>query len=133
MTELNIANMLKNQKRYESELLILQDCSDGIRDPDDSSDIMRYALLKRRLALIAHWLHLLPDEERRLLQKHLIERQSWTTIAEQTDNDPGRDIVCDARTLQRIQAKALKRLETFTQRLFGDTLDFLIDKEDDVT
>lgn len=35
MTEQDIANMIKNQKRYESELLILQNCTDSIHDPDD--------------------------------------------------------------------------------------------------
>lgn len=131
MTEQNIASMIGNQRRYEAELLILRDCSDCIRDPGNELDILRYALIKRRLALIGHWLHLLPVEEERLLQKHLIERQSWKSIAEQEASDPSKAIVCDARALQRMQARALKRLETFMHRSFGSTLDFLIDSEEE--
>lgn len=130
MTEQNIANIIRQRRRYESELLILQDCTDNIHDPDDTASILRYALIKRRLALIDHWLHLLPLEESELLQAHLIQRQSWKAIAEQSVNDPTRVIVCDARSLQRIQAKALKRLEAFVKDSFGSTLDYLIDNED---
>lgn len=129
MTEQNIASMIRKRRLYESELLILKDCSDHIRDSDDTSGILRYTLLKRRLALIEHWLYLLPVEESQLLQMHLVERQSWKSIAEQIAADSTRDIACDARSLQRAQAKALSRLEVFMNSAFGNSLDFLIDSE----
>ena len=127
MTEQDIANMIKNKKRYESELLILQNCTDSIHDPDDTEGSLRYAIIKRRLCLIEHWLHLLPYEESELLQDHLIKRYSWKALVERAASDPAREIVGDARTLQRMQAKALKRLEVFTRHSFGNSLDFLID------
>ena len=49
---------------------------------------------------------------------------------ERAASDPAREIVGDARTLQRMQAKALKRLEVFMRHLFGNSLDFLIDSEE---
>lgn len=127
MTELNIANLIKNQRRYESELLILKDCTDGIHDAEDTSEMLRYAILKRRLALISHWLHLLSVEESQLLQKHMVDKQSWKTMAEEATLNSKWDIICDARSLQRMQAKALKCLEEFVRSAFGNTLDYLID------
>lgn len=128
--EQDIATIIRSKRRYEAELLILQDCIDTLHDTDDTSTILHYTLTKRRLALIDHWLHLLPTEEKQMLQDHLVEGKSWKALAEQSSNDPTREMPCDARSLQRMQAKSLKRLETFVQKAFGNALDYLIDEEE---
>ena len=73
---------------------------------------------------------MLSYEESELLQDHLIKRYSWKALVERAASDPAREIVGDARTLQRMQAKALKRLEVFMRHLFGNSLDFLIDSKE---
>lgn len=125
MTEQDIIYIVRDQRRCEAEIAILRDCSDELSDPDDSCHASRYAILKRRLALIGHWLDYLPDDESQLIRKHLIEGLSWTRIASDHEQQQNPNISCDERTLQRMHAKAIKRIHSFVSSHFGDSLDYL--------
>ena len=127
MTEQSLVSLFRNTRRYETELRILQDCTDGIYDAGDAAEIQRFALIKRKLALIGHLLHMLPFEERRVLQKNLVEGYSWKRIADEEAGSRSDGLSCDVRALQRMQARALKSLREFIQSAFGDNLDYLID------
>lgn len=61
--------------------MIMRDCSDALSELDSSEYAHRYALLKRRLVLIGHWLYMLPREEQTIVQQHLIEGWTWARIA----------------------------------------------------
>lgn len=129
INEQRIISIFQNKRRYETEVAILRDCSDVLNDSDQARPAARYAILRRKLALIDHWLSYLPDDERIIIEKHLIEDLSWPRIATQIATRQEIDIPCDERTLQRLQAKAVKRISTFMEDSFADILDYLIDNE----
>ena len=124
MTEQNIVSIFRNRRRYETIIAIMQDCSDDLVDPEKMQKAAEYAVLKRKLALNDHWLSYLPDDERMLVEKHLVEGLSWPRISSQMASQLGADIPCDERTLQRLQAKAIKRIYDFMKDSFHDELDF---------
>ncbi len=131
INEQRIISIFQNQRRYEAEIAIMRDCSDVLNDSEQLKHSARYAFLKRKLALIHHWLSYLPDDERTLIEKHLIEGLSWSRIASQMSSQQSIDIPCDERTLQRLQAKAVKRINAFMQDSFADILDDLIENENE--
>ena len=127
MNEQDVMVMLKNQRRYKAEIIIMRDCSDQLSDIDSSDSSHRCALLNRRLKLINQWLYMLPGEERVVVQQHLIEGWTWVRIATEFERENNNEIPCDIRTLQRAQTRALKRLVDFTNASFRTSLDFLVD------
>lgn len=129
INEQRIISLFQNRRRYEAEIAIMRDCSGELNNSDESKYSDRYSYLKRKLALIDHWLSFLPDDERILIEKHLIDGLTWSRIATQIANRQEIDIPCDERTLQRLQAKAVKRISTFMQDSFADILDDLIENE----
>ena len=127
MTEKDIMSILKSRRKYESEMLIIRDCSDELDNPDDEEYAGRFAILKRRKNLIDHWMHYLSDEERIVVQKHLIEGQSWKSVTAYYIDRLGKDDSFDPRTVQRAQTSAIKKLVVFMSTRFVGSLDFLID------
>lgn len=127
MNEQDVMVMLKNQKRYKAEIVIMRDCSDELSDVESWDSSHRCALLERRLKLINQWLFMLPGEERIVIQQHLIDGWSWVRIATELEREHNNEIPCDIRTLQRAQGRALKRLVDFTNTSFPNSLDFLVD------
>jgi hypothetical protein len=130
INEQRIISIFQNRHRYEAEVAILRDCSDVLNDTDQAKPAARYAILKRKVALIDHWLSYLSYDERMLIEKHLIEGLSWSRIASQIASQQEIDIPRDERTLQRLQAKAVKKISTFMQDSFADIIDDLIENED---
>lgn len=130
MIEKDIIGMLKSRKRYESEIMILRDCTDELNDSEESTYAHRHAILERRLNLINHWMHYLPEDERIAVDKHLIEGWAWPRIVSFHQKNQSNEVPYDARTLQRAQARAIKRLLVFMDGLFADSLDFLVDTDD---
>lgn len=57
---------------------------------------------------------------------HLIEGLPWTRIASQIERQQNPEISCDERTLQRLQAKAIKRIHDFVAANFDKTSGCLI-------
>ena len=129
INEQKVISIFQNRRRYEAEIAILRDCSDVLNDSEQAKHAARYSYLKRKLALIHHWLSYLPNDERMLIEKHLIDGLPWSRIASQIASQQDIDIPCDERTLQRLQAKAVKRIYTFMQESFADILDYLIENE----
>jgi len=86
----------------------------------------------RRISLVEHWLYSLPMEDRIITEKHLIEGWSWSRVALYAESEQSMKLAYDTRTLQRTKAKAkaIPTLYSFTAKSFGDTLDFLIDSDD---
>ena len=129
MNEKEIRSTIENRRNYEAEIMIMRDCSDALNDLESSTYAHRYAILKRRLQLIDHWLHILLAEEKIVLERRLIEGWTWPQITAYMDREYPNEVPCDIRTLQRVQAKALKRLAGFVENIFSSSLDFLIDED----
>lgn len=131
MTEQDIAILFKRYKRYDAEIAILQDCVDELHDAETAYSQTKYALLKRRITLINHWLNYLPQYEAKIVKLHLIDGHSWVYLANFFSTEQTNGFSCDERTLQRLQAKALKRIEGFVAEQFSNKLDYLVDDERD--
>jgi len=132
LSERDIINIIRNRKRYEAEIFILRDCTDELNSSEDSKAAMRYAILTRRIDLVNHWLHCLPMEESIVVEKHLIEGWAWSRVVLFTEKDQNVKLSCDTRTLQRTQAKAISALHSFMAKSFGDSLDYLIDGDNNL-
>ncbi len=127
MTLQEITTLFTNYKRYSTELLILQECVDELQEGETEEIQEKYAILKRRIVLINHWIDFLPRSEAEILKMHLIEGRSWVYIANTLSTQYQGSISCDERTLQRMQAKALARIEGFVSKQFAGKLDYLVD------
>ncbi len=127
MTEQQIMTILQRKRRYETEIAILRDCSDELNDYNQSHEANNYAILKRRLALIDHWLNYLSAEERSIVEMRLYKNKTWLFISEQVqENSKGR-LPCDERTVQRQMERAIASLYQLMSTRFGSNMDFLID------
>lgn len=131
MTEQNIIHLFRQRRSYEAEYAIMRDCSDVLHDPDQAEQALNHAILKRKMALVDHWLAFLSQEERDVIEQHLIQNKPWTQIAAHIEQKSNGDIACDERTLQRQQAKAIARIHVFMQEQFADEFDFLVEKKCD--
>lgn len=127
MTLQDITVLFQNYKQYNAELLILQECVDELQEGETEEIQEKYAVLKRRIALMDHWLSFLPYSESEIVKMHLIEGRSWVYIANKLSSQYQGTVSCDERTLQRTQAKALTRINGFVSRQFVDKLDYLVD------
>lgn len=127
MTVQQIVTLFSNYKKYQAELLILQECIDELMEGSAEDVQAQYAVLKRRLSLINHWIAFLPRGESEILEMHLIEGCSWVHIANHLAETGRGSVSCDERTLQRIQTRALHRIHGFVTQQFCDKLDYLID------
>lgn len=128
MTEQHIITMLQHKKSYEAEVAILRDCSDEFHEIHEDETSSRYALLNRRITLINHWLDYLSPEERFVIDMHLVQRRSWTHISQELDRLYHNDVACDERTLQRLQAKVIKKIASLMNDKFGTSMDYLIEE-----
>ncbi|WP_461811510.1 hypothetical protein [Faecalimonas sp.] len=125
MTENNISTLFENYKQYNAELLIFYECVDELNESETVP--AQYAILKRRVSLVKNWLQYLPDAESEIIKMHLVEGKSWVYISNFLASQYQGNVPCDERTLQRLQAKALKRILHFVNSQFTDKLDYLID------
>ena len=80
MTEQNIIQLFQQKRQCEAELSIIRDCSDELHDAASADQAMHFSLLKRRMALVDHWLNYLSPEERNIVQLHLIQNKPWSYI-----------------------------------------------------
>lgn len=129
MTEENIATIIRHKRHYESQIAILRDCIDDLSDPEQPTNAYRYALLRRRITLIDHWMAILPVDEKTVVVKKLIEELSWRGLANYFFKHEEWDISCDERTLQRTLDRAIKRIWHFVTTHFKNDLDYLIETE----
>ena len=127
MTEQDIMTLLQRKRRYETEIAILRDCSDELYEAEQTKRMNEYALLKRRLSMISHWLNYLSAEESFIVELRLIKNKSWPYIAEKIQNSSNGLLPCDERTAQRQLDKAISKLFRFMKNRFGRSMDFLID------
>ena len=70
--------------------------------------------------MIENWLSILSDEERNIIQLHLIDGKSWKRIEaeyEQKDEYEYRA----TRTLMRYQQQALKKIEEYVSSMVAQT------------
>lgn len=127
MTEQDIVTILQRKRRYETELAIMRDCSDELYDYEQSQQANEYAVLKRRLALIDHWLNYVAPEERYVVEMRLFQNNTWPYIAEQLQESGKGKLPCDERTVQRQLDRAIASLYQLMNMRFGSSMDFLID------
>lgn len=129
MTEQNIIQLFQQKRQWEAELSILRDCSDELHDFSSAEQAMRFALLKRRLLLIDHWLNYLSPEEKTIVQLHLIQKKPWSYIVNQMEHESPGSFPCDERTLQRLQARAIHNICVLMNQSFGNKLDYLLESD----
>ena len=127
MTEQDIIQLFQQKRQWEAELSIIRDCSDELHDFSSAEQAMRFALLKRRLSLIEHWLDYVSSEERTIIQLHLIQKKPWSYIVNQMGIESPGSFPCDERTLQRLQARAIQNICNLMYQSFGNRLDYLLE------
>ena len=121
--------LMRNYHLYRVELDILRDCP-KIEGKTGTLQNGRIDILTKRLALIKHMLKLVNEREAAVLRLHLIEKLSWNEIMEfRGKGKRPQLLVCDRRTLQRTQQRALGKISRIMMDAFGDSLDFLIDTD----
>lgn len=125
MTEEAVCTLLKNHHRYEVEMNILRDCSSSASEGELEKN-RRYRILKRRMALVSHWLSLIDEAEAAVLRIHLIEGVSWNGLCHNNDREEIRRLPNDRRSLQRLQSRALAKIVVFMEEQFGDSMDHLL-------
>lgn len=126
MTDQNIITLLQRKRRYAAELAILRDCSDTLSD-SQSLKANDCAILKRRLALIGHWLDFLSPDERTLIDLRFFQNRTWLYIADHVRQNGNGKLPCDERTVQRQMERAVACLFQLMNAHLGNGLDFLID------
>ena len=126
MTEQQINSLFADRRCLEAELAIMQICSDELMHMDQAEYFAKCNLLKQKIAVTDHLLRILNDDERYIVQKHMIDGLPWSSIMEMVEEDAQNALSYDKRSLQRIQARALRKMHGFLQEAFADSLDFLV-------
>lgn len=86
-------------------------------------------LLKRQLDILSAWLGLLTEEERFVIEKHLVGQLAWPYVLVEYDHRWGRRLARDERSLKRYQARALEKIEACVNAHgLGDEINRLFDK-----
>lgn len=67
-------------------------------------------LVKRQLDTLNAWLGLLPEEERFVVEKHIIGQLAWPYVMIEHHRRWGRRLARDERSLKRYQARALRKI-----------------------
>lgn len=68
------------------------------------------ALLKKQLDTLNAWLGLLTEEERFVVEKHIIGQLAWPYVMIEHHRRWGRRLGRDERSLKRYQARALRKI-----------------------
>jgi len=105
---------------YVSETLLLKMYQ---KTDDPISADAAFDVAKMRKQVIEAWLRLLTEDERFVVQKHLIEKLEWTRVCDEFEKRWG--FPRTERTLGTYQASAIKKIAEFamnhkelTERLF---------------
>ena len=67
-------------------------------------------ILNRKLAVIEAWLRLLNEEERFVVQKHLVDQLPWPLLMVEYERQWGPSQARHNRTLKRFQSRALEKI-----------------------
>lgn len=73
-------------------------------------------MLKRQLDTLNAWLGLLTEEERFVVEKHLIGQLAWPYVVVEYSRRWGRRLVRDERSLKRYQARALQKIQACVEK-----------------
>lgn len=123
MTEEMIYDLLSQYQKLVVQVNIIRDCSNSSLECIEEN--AKYKLLIKKVSLVDHWLDYLEEQEARVLQLHLIQGLSWNKISLLSDGGEIEYLPTDRRALQRLQNRAVKKIQAFTNCSFGHELDHL--------
>jgi len=101
--EETIRKIFRSYRKIESDYLLLS----SIENIDDVKFIKK---LKQQRGIIFSWFQLLDDNERFIVEKHLIAGLPWSMVQIEFENRWGIMQSRHERTLKRMQAKAIKKI-----------------------
>lgn len=78
-------------------------------------DAQAAARLRQRLEIIAAWLHILKEEERFVVTRHLLDRLPWPLVTEDYARRWGQTQARSGRTLKKRQQAALTCITRFVE------------------
>ena len=117
--ELSVAIVVDNLCDYRQTcakaaiiaIILQQAQSDSFGRQYDRAELEKqYNELILKKGIIECWIQLLPDDERFLVQTHMIQGLDWAKTIAEYEKDWGVINGRSERTLKRIQAKAIKRI-----------------------
>lgn len=122
-----IRNLLKNYRLFSAHAVY----SKNFIDTRESEETASPSIQQQRIAMLETWLCLLTEDERFVIEKHLIEgidlprvqyvyQQRWSEL-----------FTCCERTLSNYQASAIRKIEEFCRHDL-ETFHRLFDKLQDV-
>ncbi len=101
MSESDVKVLLKSMKKLKAKKEILN-C---VKKPDDE-----YEKISKIVYMIEISLAILNEDEREVLQMHLIDELTWEQVMIQYEKDHGKQNGYCKRTYERMQRKALRRI-----------------------
>ena len=118
MQETDVKNILTQFKRIKNTLHLLGSLS-------NAAHYEKIRELEKQKNIICSWLELLSEEERFVLEKHLIYGLSWGKVSIEYEVQQGMNEQRHERTLKRYQSVALKKI---CQQIHENGLDIEIEK-----
>lgn len=118
MQEADVKNILTQFKRIDNTLHLLMNLS-------NATHYEKIKLLEKQKIIICSWLELLSEEERFVLERHLIYGLSWGKVSIEYEVQQGMNEQRHERTLKRYQSIALKKI---CRQIHENGLDNEIDK-----
>ena len=87
MTERHIGKLFAEYRCLKAELAIMQICSEQFIKSNQTDYAAKREMLERKIDVIHQLSTILPFEEQFVVQKHLSEGLSWSSISEMIYND----------------------------------------------
>ena len=116
------AKMVKRAFEESKELSVELAILELSMNPQDKK---KKRQVEQKINMVESWSNLLLPHEQYILQRHLVDKLSWSKLADEKTVVEGVENGCDERTLQRTQDRCLKRIAKFMTKKFGHSLDHL--------
>jgi len=122
-----IRTIFSKYNRYLAEEKLLKRWLSNRENPEIRQELV---LLDMKIASVQSWFNLLNEDERFVIQKHLIEELDWPRVAYAFSDRWQMEFRRTERTLLHYQSSALKKIDSFCKchkeiisALFGDLQD----------
>lgn len=122
-----IRNALNKYGGYVSKVEMLRRQLDATTDPEKRKQL---ELLELKATVLHCWLQLLNDDERFVVQKHIIEGLDWPRVAHAFAERWGHEFIRTERSLQQYQKNAMEKMSSFTMEHFDVILPLFEDVVD---
>lgn len=100
--------------KYDDYLLAAKIQEQILQTTHDDERMKSLKVLEMKITVINHWLSLLNDVERFVVQRHLINQLGWVEVTVEFNSRWGGQMDKSEHTLKKYQEKALKRIVDFS-------------------